>query len=97
MESCRICGLGTHGNITDRTYCELCPSGYYCPPGTGHGDTNPCPIGNDVFKCYETDIFHSSYFCFDLVSLIVWYHQDISALLEHLPQLHVQRENMGRN
>ena len=44
-QSCNICPPGTYGNYTDRSICETCPAGYYCPEGTAHGDTNPCPIG----------------------------------------------------
>ena len=44
-QSCRICPAGTYGNSTDRSECRLCPPGYYCPEGTGHGDTNPCAKG----------------------------------------------------
>lgn len=44
--SCRICPPGTYGNHSDRSVCESCPAGYYCPEGTGHGDTNPCRIGS---------------------------------------------------
>ena len=43
--SCRVCPAGTYGNYTDRSICESCPAGYYCPEGTGHGDTNICNIG----------------------------------------------------
>lgn len=45
-ESCRICPAGTYGNYTDRSICESCPPGYYCPEGTGHGNTYPCTKGS---------------------------------------------------
>ncbi|KAH3741464.1 hypothetical protein DPMN_048189, partial [Dreissena polymorpha] len=44
--SCRICPAGTYGNYTDRSICEACPGGYYCPAGTGHGDSNICRMGS---------------------------------------------------
>lgn len=44
--ACRICPIGTYGNYTDRSKCESCPPGYYCPAGTGNGDTNPCTVGS---------------------------------------------------
>ena len=44
-QSCRICPAGTYGNSTDRSECKSCPAGYYCPEGTGHGDTYPCQKG----------------------------------------------------
>lgn len=43
--SCRICPAGQYGNDTDRFLCEICPAGYYCPEGTGMGDSNECPPG----------------------------------------------------
>ena len=44
--SCRICPAGTYSNSTNRSSCDTCPSGYYCPPGTGNGDTHECPVGS---------------------------------------------------
>ena len=44
-QSCRICPAGTYGNATDRSTCLSCPAGYYCPEGTGHGDTYQCEKG----------------------------------------------------
>ena len=44
-QSCSMCPAGTYGNHTERLVCEICPEGYYCPNGTGMGDSNPCPIG----------------------------------------------------
>ena len=43
--SCQICPAGTYGNHSQRLWCEICPPGYYCPEGTGMGDSNPCPVG----------------------------------------------------
>jgi len=43
--SCRICPNGTYGNYTDRSICEACPAGFYCPAGTGNGDENECWMG----------------------------------------------------
>ena len=37
--------LGYYGNDTERRLCEICPEGYYCPEGTGMGDSNPCQPG----------------------------------------------------
>ena len=45
-DSCLICPAGTYGNHTNRTVCETCPAGYYCPEGTGMGTSNPCPKGS---------------------------------------------------
>lgn len=52
--SCEICKGGTYSNSTDRAACYMCPEGYYCPAGTGNGDTYPCekgyycPAGSDA-------------------------------------------------
>ena len=43
--SCEICGAGSYGNHTERKVCEICPAGYFCPRGTGNGDSNPCEVG----------------------------------------------------
>lgn len=45
-ESCRICPPGSYGNHSERATCESCPAGYFCPAGTGHGDSNPCRMGS---------------------------------------------------
>lgn len=43
--SCSICPEGTYGNATDRSICLTCPKGYYCPAGTGDGESYPCTAG----------------------------------------------------
>lgn len=45
-DSCVICQMGSYGNYSDRSQCESCPPGYYCPAGTGHGDSYPCTAGS---------------------------------------------------
>ncbi|CAH1797049.1 unnamed protein product [Owenia fusiformis] len=46
QESCELCPGGTYGNHSERLVCNQCPGGYYCPEGTGNGDSYTCPNGS---------------------------------------------------
>lgn len=42
-DSCKSCLPGYYGDGKD---CIICPAGFYCPAGTGSGDSNICPAGS---------------------------------------------------